>query len=310
MEVKLYIEEGPGSGDLRSMMRQLVTSIAERVGVDTALVETVAVATEETYGQAVNDLFPGSGYTDNNDYLGVGKTETHIVDGTPSHRILFNAYVMELCLQGFMGVGENLMDWPADLQYGPFIISHELGHCRFNETAPRNIQELHKLRFQQDDFDSINDHQFSVLVGEAGACFYGDRYYAESFFKNACEQELSPLKKTKIALNKAKTEKNIQDVAYLANGLAWLYPIQYTKIASGIYKTALGDSSIVPPSGLADFSEIHHPLTLGVEEFFKSELKDVSGFRKNIDLVRDMILEHHLNVKISKQNGGWSCFWN
>lgn len=310
MDVKLYFEEGSGSGDLRSIMHQLVTSIAERVGVDTALVETVAVATEETYGQAVKDLFPGSGYTDNNGYLGVGKTETHVVDGTPSHRILFHAYVMELCLRGFMSVGENLMDWPADLQYGPFIISHELGHCRFNETAPRNVYELNELLLQQDDFDAINDHQFSVLVGEAGACFYGDRYYTESLFKNACKQELSPLKKTKTALDKAKTEKNIQDVAYLANGLAWLYPIQFTKLAAGIYKTALGNSSIVPPNELADFSEMHNLLTLGVEEFFKSELKDVSGLRENIDLVRGTILEHCLNVKISKENDNWLCFWN
>jgi len=310
MDVKLYIEEGLGSGGLKSIMSQLVTSIAERVGVDTALVETVAVATDETYGQAVNDLFPGSGYTDNSGYLGVGKTETHVVKGTPSHRILFHAYVMELCLQGFMSVGENLMDWPADLQYGPFIISHELGHCRFNETAPRNVYELNELRLQHDDFDAINNHQFSVLVGEAGACFYGDRYYTDSFFKHACEQELSPLNKTKTALDRAKTEKNIQNVAYLANGLAWLYPIQFTKIAAGIYKTALGNSSIVPPSELADFSEIHNLLTFGVEEFFKSELKDMSGFRENIDLARGMILEHHLSVKISKENGGWLCFWS
>jgi hypothetical protein len=292
------------------MMRQLVMSIAGRVGVDTDLVEIVAVATEETYGQAVKDLFPGSGYTDNNGYLGVGKTKTHVIDGTPSHRILFNAYVMELCLRGFMGVGENIIDWPAELQYGPFIISHELGHCRFNETAPKDIRDLNALQFQEDDFDSINDHQFSVLVGEAGACFYGDRFYTSSLFKHSCEQELSPLNETKNSLDKAKTEKNIKNVAYLANGLSWLYPIQFTKIVSGIYKTGLEDSSILPPSKLTNFSETHNLLTLSVARYFKSELKDVAGFRENIDLVRGMILEHHLKVKISKENDGWSCFWH
>lgn len=305
MDVKLYIEEGPGSSDLRSMMQRLVTSIAGRVGVDTDFVETVAVATEETYGQAVNDLFPGSEYT-NNGYLAVGKTETHVVDGTPSHRMLLNAYVMELCLRGFIGIGENIMAWPVDLQYGPFIISHEFGHCRFNEIAPKDIHELNELRFQQDDFESINDHQFSVLVGEAGACFYGDRYYTDSLFKHSCEQELSPLRKTKIALDRAKIDKNIRDVSYLANRLAWLYLIKFTKIISGIYKTAFRSSSIVPPSELADFSEIHNLLTLGLEKFFMSELKNVSGFRKNIDLVREMILEHQLYVKISKEDESWS----
>ncbi len=76
------MEEGPGSGQLRDMMCAWVTSTAERVGVDTARIETIAVAPEETYGRAVNDLFPGSGYTDNA-YLDVGKTETRIVDGGP-----------------------------------------------------------------------------------------------------------------------------------------------------------------------------------------------------------------------------------
>lgn len=310
MDVKLYIEEGPGSEDLRFMMHQLVTTTAERVGVDIAFVETVAVATEETYGQAVNDLFPGSGYTDNNGYLGVGKTETRVVDGVPSHSILFNAYVMELCLRGYLGVGENLSDWPADLQYGPFIIAHELGHCRFNETDPRDVQKLNELRLHWDDFDSLNDHQFSVLVGEAGACFYGDRYYTDSLFRHSCEQDLSPLKETRISLNKAKSEKNIHDVAYLANGLAWLYPIQLTKIVAGIFKTPFANSAIVPPAELADFSETHSLLALSVEEFYKSELNDVPRFRENINLARKMILERHLNVKISKEDGGWSCYWN
>lgn len=74
MDVKLYIEEGPGSDGLRDMMRAWVTSTAERVGVDTAHIEIVAVATDETYGQAVNDLFPGGRYSDNA-YLGVAKNE-------------------------------------------------------------------------------------------------------------------------------------------------------------------------------------------------------------------------------------------
>ena len=87
MDVKLYIEKGPGSDQLSEMMRAWVTSTAKRVGVDSTRIETVAVAPEETYGQAVQDLFPGSGYTDNA-YLGVGKTETRIIDNVPMHRIL------------------------------------------------------------------------------------------------------------------------------------------------------------------------------------------------------------------------------
>lgn len=310
MDIKLFFEEGAGSENIRTMMHDFVSSAATKAGVSSSTIKTVGLATEETYAEAVNELFPGSGYTNNKEYLGVGKTETLLTPSGPEHQILFNAYVFELCLQGSLGVGENVVEWPADLQYGPYIISHEIGHCRFNETAPRDVGLLNTLRMQNDDFDSINDHQFSVLVGEVGACYYGDRYYTEHLFEHACEQELSPLGNLRRDITAAKSENDIQGVAYLANGLSWLYPIQYSKIALGMMDTSLADVPIHAPNELSNFAEVHNLLSHGLTEFCSSNLTDINGFRENINLVRELLLEQYLNVKISKDGNDWSCYWS
>lgn len=307
MDVKLYIEEGPGSDQLRDMMHDWVTSTAERVGVDTAHIETVAVALEETYGEAMNDLFPGSQYT-NNAYLGVGKTETRIVDGTPAHRILFNAYVIEICIQG-LNISQNIAEWPADLQYGPFIIAHELGHCRHHEISPKDIEKIQDLRSRVDDFDVMNEHQFGVLVSEIGACYFGDRYYSEAFFQHACENDLVPLIQTWDAMQTAKRQKNIGDVAYYANGLSWVYVIQFSKIITSTFDTILSEVPIPPPKEMAAFSEVHNLISHSVSEFCKSDLKDLNQFRENIELARELLLKNQIAVDLSKKDGQWFCYW-
>ena len=309
MEIRLYIEEGPGSNGIREMMTNLVSSAALKANVDISTVKIVGLATEETYGSAITELFPGSGYTDRNGYLGVGKTETNMTLSGPEHRILFNAYVFELCLRGYLGIGENIGEWPADLQYGPFIISHEIGHCRYNQTAPRDIEKLNTLRAQQDDFDSINEHQLSVLIGEVGACYFGDRYYSKFLLNHACDQDLSPLANIRRELEAAKAEKDIHGVAYLANGLTWLYLIQYSKIAIGKFHTPFDEEPIEPPDGLSDFAELHALLSYSIAEFCDSNLEDIDTFRKNIALAREVLLEHHLHVKILKENNQWGCYW-
>lgn len=248
MDVKLYIEEGPGSGQLREMMGAWVTSTAKRVGVDTDRIETVAVATEETYSQAISDLFPGSGYTDNI-YLGVGKTETRIIDGTPAHRILFNAYVMEIYIRGLC-ISQEIAEWPADLQYGPFIIAHELGHCRHHEISLNNLDAIKDLRSGIDDFDIMNEHQLGVLVGEVGACYFGDRYYSEAMFHHACKDDLTPMTETWGAIQRAKRENNISDVAYFSNGLSWVYIIQVAKIITSALGAPFSGNFIQPPKEL------------------------------------------------------------
>lgn len=310
MEIILFFEEGPGSGNIRTMLHDLVSAAAARVGVDTCKIKTVGLATDESYAVAVNELFPGSQYTDSNGYLGVGKTETKLTSSGPEHHILFHLYVFELCLQGKLGVGGETGDWPADLQYGPYIISHELGHCRFNETSSCDLAQFNQLRLRNDDFDSINDYQFSVLVGEIGACYYGDRFYGEPLFKHACEQGFIPLGELRRDITTAKSKQDIQSVAYLANGLAWLYPIQYAKIALGLRGTDLHGAKIQPPEALSDFSEVNNLLSQAIDAFCNSRFEEAATFREKIYLARELLLEHHLNVKISKDSNGWSCFWN
>lgn len=307
MDVKLYLDEGAGSGQLRGMMRNWITSTAERVGVDLANIEIVAVAPEESYGQAVNDIFPGSAYTDNG-YLGVGKTETRIVEGTPVHRILFNAYVMEIYIRG-SSISQNITEWPADLQYGPFIIAHELGHCRHHEIAPKNIDEIQNLRSQIDDFDVMNEHQFGVLVSEVGACYFGDRYYSMPFFNHVCKDDLVPLVQTWNAVQNAKKQKNIDDVAYYANGLSWVYTIQLAKIITSTLDTVLFNLPIQPPVELSGFSEAHSLVSQAVSEFCSSGLKNESTFQKSIGVAREQLLRKSIGVDLGQKDGRWYCYW-
>jgi len=309
MEIRLYFDEGPGSDDIRKMIQSLVTSTAERVGVDIGCIRIVGIATEETYGTAVNEMFPGSGYTDNSGYTGVGKTESRITPTGLEHRILFHVFVPGVILRGFSAFGENFADWPADLLIGLFIIAHELGHCKHSEISPRDIDEINDLRSRADDFDVMNDHQFGVLVGEVSACFFGDRYYTEALFRYACKEDLSPLVKTWTALQNAKKSNLIDDVAYYANGLSWVYTIQFAKIVTSTIGTVLFDVPIQPPAELSSFFPVHNLLSHAVSDFCKSGLTDLASFREHIDLARESILKH-LKVDIRIENGHWAYFWD
>jgi hypothetical protein len=205
MKINLYFEEGSGAEEIRAMVSHWVTLIGDGLSVNRDHISVVGIATPETYGDAISDLFGNSGYTDNDGYVGVGKSHTTFDGTVPQHSILFHACVFEMILRGISDSGSNnIQDWMPESQLGPFIIAHELGHCRDNEL--HRWPSIQHLKFPSGfNLNLVHDYYFDILITEIGACLHADRFYSKELLSHTFDNDCQSIQSHKLQFETAQS---------------------------------------------------------------------------------------------------------
>ena len=304
MNIKLFIDEGPGSNNMRQFIEAYIFQMAEKTGVKPENIKNVGIASNETYGDAIKELLPGERYTSNSEHIGVGKTLSHHKNNNPEHTIVLNLLVFDSILKGGELNNQN-KEWPAEVQFGPYMLSHELGHCKFNEMYHEIDPSFEEKYDEPNDIDSSNRHYLKVMIGEVGACFYGERFSSVELLTYLYKQDHSTFSNLLKKLKKAKDSGVIFDVAIIANNITWLYLIQYSKITIGRFDTSIEKEPIPPFGGLQGLAKTHILLDQALTEFIESEFKKLEDFKSKLQIARNAIF-HELNVSLIRE--GDTCY--
>ncbi len=294
------------------MVAHWVTAIADRLNVNTDRITIIGVATKENYVAAVGHLFPGKGFTSNHAHVGVGMSHTSFDGSEPQHSILFHSYVFNMVLGGIDDSGsENFEDWSPDFQLGPFIIAHELGHCRDNEL--HHWPSVEPLSFPNGfDLGVVHDYYSNILISEIGACLHADRYYSKDFLRHIFESDSSAFQSHKTNFETEKSQGGDDQayrVACIGSALIWLYIIQYSKIAVGKNGTLFESEKIDRPlAGLAGLELLHPRIEQAVTSFCRAFPEGSETFREEIHAIWERACEK-LDLMFTKDAEGWCCSW-
>jgi len=313
MRINLYFEEGLGAETIRSIVSNWITSIGDRLGVNIDNISTVGIAYSETYSEAISDLFGNSGYTNNDVYIGVGKSHTTIVDGVVQHTILLNVCIFEMIFSGINDSGSsNVLEWKPESQLGQFIIAHELGHCRNNEL--HHWPDTQPLQFAMGfDLDLVHRYYSDILIEEIGACLHADRFYSRELFFYTLDNDCQSLNNHKLEFELEKSQDRddrILRVACTGSSLIWLYLIQFSKIIVGKLGTSFESESLNRLFADLPGMEFLQPrITDTVSSFCSTYPNEVEKFREEIVAIWENMCEL-LEIKFTKDVEGWSCYWN
>ena len=314
MIIKLYMPKAPGNEVVKRLLSDFILVTANRVGVPEKHIDTVGLAYSENYSDAVSELFPNGRFTNKGGYLGVGKTKSEIIDEKYCHKILLNAFVMEMILQGF-NQSQNILDWSADFQIGPFIISHELGHCKDFELRGEEVADSGHIEMNDGfDLDKVHHYYNSILISEFSACIHGDSFYTVDFFKNQIPKEKEALEQNFDELEKIKSDVadpyRILHVAEKASAVAWMYLIQYSKLWTG------KQGSFFEAEPIANLwrDDIDNKINKGLIDDHLNYLYSTYPKIKKDDVKLIMPAWNHvcncMGYKFELKGTDWCCFWN
>lgn len=312
MKIILFFEEGPGSGTIGTMVANWVTLIAERLGIETNQISVIGLAIDENYETAVEHLFPNDGYTLNDAHKGVGKSHTTFDGPEPNHCILFHTHVFELILRGISESGsENREDWPTEFQLGPFIVAHELGHCRDNEL--HRWPSIEPLNFVKGfDLAVIHEYYASILIMEIGGCLYGDRFYSRDLLFHIFESDSEAFQKHKAQYESEKSQgkdDQIFRVACIGSALVWLYIIQLSKLVVGKIGTSFEQEKIDRPfANLTGFEEYHPQIEEAVTSFCRAFPENHEVFKEQIYHIWESLC-NALGLEFTENAQGCCCYW-
>ncbi|MEO9885567.1 MAG: hypothetical protein ABJR05_05230 [Balneola sp.] len=310
MEVKLYFERGPGASTIENIVRKAVTDFASQMGVSLESIRTVALAGDDDYKRAVKELFDSDSFTNNDYFVGVGKSGTIYNNGYPEHTILIKSIIFDWYIQGCY-TSSLIEEWEPEHQMAPYIISHELGHCKDN-TIRSKISGAVGDQYNTFNLDEIHRRNYSILQEEFSACFHAVSFYSRDQYHYELANEKEAFSRAYKKLVNFKNDKDdadqISNVAWHASGLLWSYIVQFCKLWVGKKKTEFEKDKI--PSlidGLPFLGERFSKLVPTLEEWFyiyPNLPQEASNFLYIwYDLIEDF------DVRFSENAQGWCCFW-
>lgn len=296
------------------MVSDVVTDVANRMSLPLEHIETIALAHEDRYGEAISELFENGTFTDNESYVGVAKTKTVFLNETPKHTILFKDFVFELILRG-LSVSQTVNDWSPELQKGLYIVSHELGHCKDAEKRMQSSEETILSLPNGFDLTRIHEYYYPIFIDEFYACFNADGFYSLEHLKCQASQDSDSISKLQSKTLRYRLDRDLDDriyqVAVYSSQLVWTYLIQYAKIWVG--KNGTDFESVLIPS-IIDFEFTNTKIVKILDRYFESLVTGYSSNNENIFEHFEPIwnaISLHIGYKFEyDETNGWACYWN
>lgn len=308
MDLKLFVDSSNTIHQKEEMVKSIINQVACLSGLEPKHIKTFSIASNERYGEAISNVNPEAKYTESEYLQGVGKTITTHKNGKPEHNIVLHLLMFELILNELHCIAIK-KNYPGEMHFGFYMLSHEIGHCKFNEIYYQIDPAFEMSEESAIDIESYNEQQLSVMLGEIGACYFGERFKTKELYEFCWQQDYDTISKMKSMLDKAKNENSIINVAQRANSISWIYLIQYSKLTIGRFETSFESMLIKQLLSFDSLSKIHSLIDDAINSFVYSSFKNYKEFKTSIELARQEILKL-LKVKISFNKNELSCFWN
>jgi hypothetical protein len=309
MEIKLLVDSSAFLTGNEEAIGTIITSVASSLDLNPENIEKFIIASDQRYGEGILEAHPNAKFTNSKYFQGVGKTVSVFNQSVPNHRIVLNSLMVELIIKELNHLSSN-SKYPPEMHYGMHLLCHELGHCKFNEfyhfidpSFNDNVEE------EAECVESSNAFHLRVLIGELGACYFGQRYKCQALYDFSFSDSKSAIEKMKSYLDISKKEKSIIDVLQRANNLSWVYLIQYAKLAIESSGPDLNHETIASLLTGYNTTEIHEQIDNALFGYIKSDFEKVTEFRNEIEYARKNLL-NLLKVLIEVNGDQECCYWN
>ncbi len=315
MNIVTYFDEGPGTDQIKELVLDIVHSAAERVGVNHNNLDKIAIAYPENYGKAVQDII-GDVYTSNQDYDGVGKSISKLKQGQLRHSIVFHSCIFEAIFSAQNeSTGGGITQWGIENQCMYFVIPHELGHCKDHEERFIPTQKR-SLEFSSGfELEFIHQYYSEILIDEACACIFGDKYYSEEMVSHRYSEENQTLNQSYNSLRKqlqiySGKDEEILKLAVNTSGWIWMYQIQLAKhLISSSYRVRK-DYQLTQLADIFENTDKEHLYFLQALDLLMDNYPNIPKEAKEILAQSWRNFAKKAGFTFEKQKEGWHFYWN
>jgi hypothetical protein len=212
-----------------------------RLALESDAVERVIIASPDKYGQAIARIRPGSGYTENNIAVGVGKTIPRVSAGRVVSDIALQTCIFESLVPVWSEV-PTPESWDPEQQLFIYVVGHEFGHARD-----------HLLRSDAFEWDDPRPHDFSIqnaanyyasiVLTDFAACLNASSMMTQGLFKwelIEATKRIVSYKQDATKYLSARDTYNRRVVAHVVCQYAWVTMLELAKL----YGHAKGNTAI------------------------------------------------------------------
>lgn len=240
--MKIYIHSSTESHHkLKPVIHELILYACESIGISIEKITSVHIADNGHYAQAISSICANESYSQNEYYLGVGKSISTTVNGSHEHHVVYNICI----IAGIISYIKNKNLSKNHIEHASMeILMHEFGHVLDNEL--RNefylIEPLDTLTFS---IDKISLYYSKILLSEFFACFHSAFIIQNDSFKEKNSQENLNFENINKELqrlkNTYKSDRSVlRKIAFDSAQFFWIILVQYSKLIA--YK--LGNNSL------------------------------------------------------------------
>lgn len=226
---------------LEPVIHELILYACESVGIDIGKITSVHIADNDHYAQAISSICANESYSQNEYYLGVGKSISKIVNGNHEHHVVYNICI----IAGIISYIKNKDQSKKIIEQTSMeILMHEFGHVLDNELR-NEFCPTEPLDTAIFSIDEISSYYSKTLLSEFFACFHSAFSISDDFFKYQNSQDNLNFENMHKELQKLKADYKkddsvLRNIAFTSAQFFWMILVQYSKLTA--YK--LGNSSL------------------------------------------------------------------
>lgn len=219
------------SPELIEFIEGLVKYACETMQFDASETTSIAIAEPDQYKEAVSYFDIGETASNNDYYVGVGKSYSRSINGVNNHYLIYNINVI-LGIVSALGNKNRPMSHEENICYNVFF--HEFGHLVDNQ-ARKLFTATKTLDPQKFCIDSVAAYYTELLIGEFFASYHSAFAFAAVLFSEQNNDDNSTFEKALDNIINLKTryveDKNVLfKLAYDVSQLSWVILTQYSKL--------------------------------------------------------------------------------
>jgi len=251
MNIELRITNSNPSTYLLQFIEKLLNHCLKKMGLSSKDIGRVIFADQDHYATAIKDISGHMSYTNDVDYISVGKTVSKRLN---SGHILSDITLRSGIIDKIVGGVLNNCDisrWDESEQQALYTIYHELGHCKDGKirqdiTTPHIVNSTNKFKIRQ-----ICDYYRHILLGELSASVHSGLFMTAKVFERKLSDTILKIEKKLTYIDElmdkySKDHSILYELAFTVGGLFWFILIQYSKlIGTRISNKRLRDHELI-----------------------------------------------------------------
>lgn len=237
-----------------AMTEELFTRAALSIGLPISQLSLVLVGDDARYGEAVDRVHPGAGYTNHpSGYRGMAKTAPiRESDGTQSSAIVIYLNALGGALTAVFPEGAVHRN-PLFEESCTYLVYHELGHCldnvkRANRSSPPAVRQGQGFEISQFALYHADILEEEYAASAFAAAWMTGSVYNELFSLMRSQLDIGRADAVKLQLEYSRDSTKLTLLASSVAGWCWSLLMQFAKMAGSRHvNTALAEVSPIWP---------------------------------------------------------------